>query len=146
MAQFARPSADTLIDNWEDEAGGGTNLYTHIDEVSADDVDFLRTVVQPTNDVYVTKLTAVTDPVSSTGHTIRWRYKKDIAGGGSVTIVMNLRQDYVDESSQGTLIKSFTSGNISDTWTTGQVTLTPGEADLITDYTNLYLRFLGNVI
>lgn len=34
--------------------------------------------------------------------------------------------------------------NISSGWTAGSYTLSGAEADAITDYTNLYIRFLAN--
>ena len=62
MAQFGRPSTDTTRDNWEEDDGTTTSIFDQIDETSADNADFIRTVLTPTNDVYVTKLTSVVDP------------------------------------------------------------------------------------
>jgi protocatechuate 3,4-dioxygenase beta subunit len=57
MSQFGRPIADTLIDNWQTQAGGVTNIYQQIDEAIADEADFARTQLFPTSDVLVVKLT-----------------------------------------------------------------------------------------
>ena len=37
MAQFARPDNDDSIGSWTDESSGTTDIYTGIDEVSAED-------------------------------------------------------------------------------------------------------------
>lgn len=146
MAQFGRPSADT--DNsgaWTDQAAGSTNIYTTIDEVSPSDADYIESPLAPVSDVYVTKLTTLEDPVSSSGHTVRIRHAKDAAGGATVNLTVELRQGYVSEGTPGTLIATCMNAvALSDTLTTTPYTLSAGEADAITDYTNLYLRFVAN--
>jgi len=145
MAQFGRPSVDTLRDNWETEVGGTTNIWAQIDEVSFDDGDYIRTVLTPTSDVYVTKLTSVEDPLSSTGHIVRFRAAKSAAGGDQIDLTVQLRQGYVNEGSPGTLIATVaTLTNISETFSTSTYTLSGAEADSITNYADLYLRFVGN--
>jgi hypothetical protein len=147
MSQFARPSADTLRDNWEEDDGTTTAIFDQIDESVADDADYIRTQLTPTSDVYVTKLTSLEDPLSSTGHIVRYRYRKDAAGGDQIDLVVQLRQAYVNEGTPGTLIASATHTDIDGSaWTAGTFTLSGGEADSITDYTNLYLRFVGNKV
>lgn len=142
MAQFGRPSADTLIGNYQDEAGGTTNIYTGIDEVSPEDVEYIRSPSAPSSEVYVCALQDITleDPVSSTGHIQRVRYAKSAAGGAQINLTVELRQGYTNEGAQGTLIATHSYTDISDAWTTGTETLTAGEADTITDYTSLYYR------
>jgi hypothetical protein len=144
MAQFARPSTDTTRDNWEEDDGTTASIFDQIDESVADDADYIRTVLTPTSDVYVTKLSTLEDPLSSTGHVVRYRYGKDAAGGDQIDITVELRQGYVNEGTPGTLIASATHTNVSSGWTAGTITLSGPEADAITDYTDLYLRFVGN--
>lgn len=146
MAQFGRPSTDTVNQSYVDQADGGTNIYTTIDETVASDADYIKSALAPTSDVYVTKLTTLEDPVVHTGHTIRYRYAKSSAGGSQIDLTVELRQGYVSEVSQGTLIKQWSHTNIAETWTTQNQTLTEGEAANITDYTDLYLRFVSNQI
>ena len=146
MAQFGRPNTDQLIDNWETHTGATTDLYTTIDEVTADDSDFVRTGFGPTNDVYVVRLSAVTDPNVSTGHTVRFRYRKSDTSANTIDLTVQLRQNYTNESSQGTLIAQQILINIPATWTTGSFTLTAAEADAITDYGNLSLRFVADQV
>lgn len=145
MAQFGRPSADTYIGGYKDEADGTTNIYTHIDETSYSDTDYIKSILAPSSAPYVCKLTTVEDPLSSSGHVVRFRYCKDAAGGATIGLTVELRQAYVNEGAQGTLIA--TSGliaDISESWTSGSINLSGGEADSITDYANLYLRFVAN--
>jgi hypothetical protein len=143
MAQYGRPSIDTLNQSYTDQGGGSANLYTTVDEVSASDTDYIKSPLAPSNSVYVTKFSTVEDPQASTGHVVRYRYQKDAAGGAQINITIELRQGYTNESSQGTLIATVaTLTNIANGWTTGSYTLSAGEADSITDYTALYLRIV----
>jgi len=144
VVQFARPSVDTFRDNWEEDDGTTVDIFDQIDEVVADDADFIRTVLTPTSDVYVTKLTSVEDPQSSTGHTVRYRYGKDAAGQDTIDLTVQLRQGYVNEGVPGTLIHSEVTLNIGVVWIAGSFTLTGPEADSITNYADLFLRFVGN--
>jgi hypothetical protein len=147
MAQFGRPSADTNNPGaYTDQAGGSANIYTTIDEVAASDADFVRSPQVPATSVYVSKLSNLTDPLQSTGHILRIRYAKDVAAGAQIDLTVELRQGYVSEASLGTLIKSRTFTNITETFTTDAYTLSGAEADAITDYTALYLRFISTQV
>ena len=146
MAQFGRPSADTTIGTYTDQGGGSTNIYTTIDEVSPSDADYIKSVLAPSSAAYVTKLSTLEDPVSSSGHVVRYRYAKNAAGGAQIDLTVELRQGYVNEGTPGTLIKQWSHTNISETMTTQAQTLSGAEADSITDYTDLYLRFVANQV
>ena len=147
MAQFGRPSADTNNDGaWTEDDGTSTTIFSEIDESSADSADYIRSALAPTSDPYVTKLTTLEDPVSSSGHHVRYRYGKDASGGAQIDLTVQLRQGYTDEGSPGTLIKEWTHTDISDTPADADQTLSGGEADSITDYTDLYLRFVANQV
>ena len=146
MAQFGRPSNDQLNEGYTDQGGGSSNIYTTIDETVYSDSDYIRSALAPTSDVYVTKLTAVEDPQSSTDHHVRYRYAKDAAGGAQIDLTVQLRQGYVNEGSPGTLIKEWVHANIPETFTAQDQTLSGPEADAITDYANLYLRFVSNQV
>lgn len=147
MPQFGRPSTDTTREAWEEDDGTTTSIFDQIDEATADDLDFIRSALVPTSDAYVTKLTTLTDPLQSTGHIVRYRYRKDADVGSQIDLTVQLRQGYVSEVSQGTLIAGTTHTNIGGTaWIAGSITLSGAEADSITDYTDLYLRFVGNQV
>lgn len=145
MPQFARPDQDTTIGTFTDQGGGTTNIYTTIDEASASDADFIRSVTSPSNAVYVCRLSDVTDPVSSTGHIIRMRTSTDLDAQEAIDFTQQLRMSYAGEGAQGTLIASQSRTSVSSTtWTTSSYTLSGGEADAITDYTALFFRFIVN--
>lgn len=146
MAQFARP--DTDADNtgaFTDQAGGSVNIYTTIDEAVASDADYIRSPTSPVSKVYTARLSDVTDPVSSSGHIMRMRTATDLAAQESIDFTQQLRQGYVSEASQGTLIASQSrNGVTSTTFTDSAYTLSAAEADAITDYTALFFRFVVN--
>lgn len=145
MAQFLRPDADTTIGNFTTQAGGTTNLYQTIDESSADDGDYVRSPTSPASEVYVCRLSDVTDPVSSANHVMRMRTAVDQASQESLDFTQQLRMTYVSEGSQGTLIASQSRTAVtSTTFTDSSYTLSAAEADAITDYTALFYRFIVN--
>lgn len=146
--QFARPDADTFNgDGWTEDDGDTVNMFQEVDEVAADDVDFVRSPVTPTNDVVVFRLSDVTDPVSSTNHVLRVRTSADQDAQETIDFLFELRQSYVNEAGQGTLIASTTrNGVTSTTWTTTTHTLSGAEADAITDYTALFVRIRANKV
>lgn len=145
MAQFARPDADTTIGNFQDQAGGTLNIFQAIDEVVANDADYIRSPVSPVNEVYVCRLSDVTDPASSSGHIMRMRTATDLDAQESLNFTQQLRQGYVSEASQGTLIASQSRTGVTSTaFLTSAYTLTGAEADAITNYADLFYRFLVN--
>jgi hypothetical protein len=96
--------------------------------------------------VYVCSLTTIEDPVSSTGHVVRYRYRKSAAAGAAIDLIVQLRQGYTGEGAMGTLIASATHADISDTATSSNFTLSGAEADSITNYADLALRFVFNQV
>lgn len=82
------------------------------------------------------------DPLTTSGFILTIRMRKDLASGGQVNALIELRQDYVDEESQGTFICQIQQTDLTPTLTTYTHTLTAPEVGLITNYSNLYLRFV----
>lgn len=148
MPQFARPIADAANPGgWTDQAGGSVNLYTTIDEVTPDDTDYIQSPASPSSAVYVCKLSALTNPGTTSNHIIRMRTSASLDNQQSITITQELRQGYVSEANPGTLIASQTRSGITSTaWVTSEYTLTAAEAGAITDYTNLYFRFIASAV
>lgn len=145
MTQFGRPSVDTLIGAFKDDGDGTIDIFQAIDEVTFNDADYVKSEKNPSASPYVTKLSTIEDPESSSGHTVRFRYRKNAAGGTQIDLTVELREGYVNEGTPGTLIAdSGLLANITETFTAGNFTLSGVEADSITDYTDLYLRFLTN--
>ena len=125
-AQFSAPSADVSTGAWGPTSG--VSLYAMIDEADPSDADYIRTATP--GDVCVVALEAATDPGVSTGHVVSYR----IMGDGSSGLQVSLMQG-------GTPIASWTHDPAPADWTTYVQTLSSGEADAITDYAALRLRF-----
>lgn len=140
MAQFARPSADTVRTAWTDEAGGTTDIWQGIDETVAEDTEYIKTGTPPAAGAneYETLLTTVTDPISSSSHIMRWRRRKQpAAGSDAVTITVRL----LDGATQ---ITSQVDATIPGTFTDTSYTLSAGEANAITNYADLRLEFIAS--
>jgi hypothetical protein len=136
MAQYARPTQDVTA--W------ASGTFASIDESVADDGDYVSSETSPSSDPYVVKLGTITDPASSTGHILRYRYRKSAAGAPATDLTVQLRQDYVNEGSPGTLIEAWSHTGISENFTTQEKTLGATETDSITDYSSLYVRFVAD--
>lgn len=126
--RYARPTADTVIGAWTSSTGG--SLYACIDEVTYDDADYINT---QTSAVCTMTLSAVTDPVSSSGHVIKFRAKSP----NSNTLTVTLKQG-------GTTIKTATTAALTSSFADYTLTLTGTEADSITDYSALTITLGAN--
>jgi hypothetical protein len=127
MAQYARP------DNDDDNAAGwtystGSSLFECVNEVSADDGDYINSPGGTPNYCEL-GLSSVDDPSSSSNHVLRARAKR-LSGGATGTAVL-----YEGATPRATLTLTLDAGYVTATYT-----LTTGEADSISDYTNLSIR------
>lgn len=138
MAQFARPDSDVT------NPGTVTGTFADIDESSASDTDYI--VCDDNVDAtYECGLSNVSDPNDSTGHIVRWRQTE--ADGGVVNASGGQTVTYDVLLIQGTTtIATCASGSnfTESSWAAGSYTLTAGEANSITDYTDLRIRFVFN--
>lgn len=134
MAQFARPDSDVT--------NTGTNGFAAIDESTPSDADFWWGDNNVAEELEV-GLSNVTDPSSSSGHVFRYRVAKTNAGtvdggGNAVTVTARLMQG-------GTQVATDTAKTANGTWTQYAFTLSGGQADAITDYTDLRLEFVTSL-
>lgn len=131
-AQFARPASDVAAGSYTP-----TPLWQQLDEAIADDdltaVDSSNNPGEADGTGFEILLSALTDPQSSTGHTLRLRGRRN-GGGRTITINFRLYQG----ATPITAAQSFSDG--ADTYTTKTYTLLAAEADAITDYSNLRVR------
>lgn len=144
MAQFGRPDADTFNGGWTDEAAGAVDIFNSIDESVPSDADFIQSPLNPAAVVYVCHLSAVTDPQSLAQHTGRIRAFKQPAGGAQIDLTVELREGYVDEVTQGTLLDGLFLQDIANVPTDFQFPL--ADPTLIGDYSNLFLRFVAQQV
>lgn len=148
--QYARP--DGLTDNggwWYTTTSstyglacdqtGNPSIWAQIDEVTQDNEDCCASDGSPdgtTDDGEVT-LSSVTDPSSSTGHTLRCELGKSDTGGKQIDWDVELWQG---PSATGTLIATLSVTDVSTIDATPDTyTLTGTEADNITNYGDLHL-------
>lgn len=135
MPQYARPDADGSFVRWTASAGAD---YACVDEATTDDADYISAVggIHATPDE-VFSLSNLTDPATSAGHKITVRAKSST---GTTSITCSLYQG--DPSfGGGTLITTFSVGTLTTAFADYVYTLTAGEANSISDYTDLWLLF-----
>ena len=123
--QYARPTSTISSGAWIPSTGA--TLYETIDETSPNDADFNSTVSVSTFEV---KLSAVSDPLSSVGHYVRYR----INGSGGANMTVSLMNGAVT-------IASWSHTPAPASPTTYEQTLSESEANAITDYADLRIRF-----
>ena len=132
--QFARP------DGLTGSNGTWTGSYASIDEAPASDADFLASPSGPTtSNYYEISLSNVSEPHVPTGITVRYRYAKSGNNSGKTTnLTVELRQG-------ATVIASQAHPNIPGVtgsgWQAGSFTLTTAEANAVTNFADLRLRF-----
>jgi hypothetical protein len=136
VVRILRPIEDISMGGWQ-----STPLYEHLnDSAEPNDSDYIISPYNPgQDDIAEVKLGSTTDPSISTGHKIVFRYKKNIAGTPFINLTVSLVQGT-------TVIGSTMLEDIGDDWVTGEYTLTESEADAITDYTDLRIRFQATFI
>src|SRR5688572_22581911 len=111
------------------------------DEVTADDDSTaIDTGTNPVALVCEVGFSSLTDPQSSSGHILRYRFRRGPQGSRIVTLVVQLRQG------TSTVINTWThlDAAIVNTYTTFTQTLDSGQADAITDYSALRIHLTAN--
>jgi hypothetical protein len=122
-----RPNADTTVGAWTPSTGA--TLFGVIDEAVADDADYITTASATTGKV---KVEVSTDPADDTNHSVSIR-----ARATSGTLTVSLVQGHPSE----TLIKAWTP-SLTASFAAYVLTMSSGEAAGITDYSDLYLKFV----
>lgn len=125
--QLLAPIADLSAGGWTPSTG--SDLYAVLDEGTASDADY---VVSTTATSCELRIAVGSDPAVSTGHILRYRL---LAGSGAVTAVLK----------QGsTTIASYGPHTLTGSAQDFSQTLTGGEADSITDYSDLRVVFTAS--
>jgi hypothetical protein len=114
-------------------------VWQQLDEAAADDdtsvVDSVNNPAESDGSGFEVALGSLPDPQASTGHVVRVRARRN---GGARTITLNWRLY------QGaTAVIGAKSLTMTDSYQTSTYTLTSGEADAITDYSDLRVRVWG---
>ena len=134
-AQFIRPASDVSGGNWTPSTG--STLYETVDEVTPSDVDYMRSENSPSASLVSVGLQSGSDPSESSFHIVRYRYAK--SGTGTINLSFALLEGLTVRAQWSHL-------DISDTFVTGEYTLSAAEADSITDYSNLRIRANANEV
>lgn len=124
--QAAVPIADNFTGMW-----GFTPLWPKLDVL---DVDFIESGLSPVIvDVCEVQLGPLNDPLTSEAHILRYVYDKSAVAGDRIDLVVRLMQGT-------TQIAAWSHADI-EPYTEAEHTLTGTEADSITNYSDLRLRF-----
>jgi len=138
--EILAPDGDNAVGAWTTDAGGGANLYQRIDEAVFDDADYIRSDLTPSNSGCSVTLPTPSDPVGRR-HIVDYRYRKDATGGENIDLTVSL---YCG----ATLLAETTHTNITTDAagfsTLGSFSLTDDQVKLITDYTQLLVKFTAN--
>lgn len=131
MTQVATPiSPDISAGGWSPSP-----LYAQIDEASpGSDLDYNTSAKNAGGDTFEVTLSSLSDPNVHTNHIVNYRARCDKASNG--TVVVSLVEGT-------TVIRSYDPGYLTTSFAPYSFTLTEGEAQSISDYTNLRLRFVG---
>jgi len=141
--QYLRPSSDSSVGQWTTHVGGTTNLYQTIDEVSPDDADYIQSERSPSTSPCVVKLSSSADPESSSDHKLSYRYYRK--GTGTIDLTVQLREGYTNEGSPGDLIAQWQHNGVGTTVVQANQELSAAQANSITDYSDLYVRFVADL-
>lgn len=152
MAQVALGTADAHVGNWVnrtiDEFAAEVITFTDLFESASggtnDDDAFARSDDSPAASPYVMKLAEILDPEDDTGHSIPYRAKSEASPVEQIDLTVELRQGYVSEGSPGTLIDSEVQVDLPNVFT--DFVFSIPDASSITDYTDLYIRFVANKV
>lgn len=125
--RYARPVSDASAGSWLPSSG--IDLFDMLDEEEPADADYIYATAPSVCEV---ALGPVQDPQSSSGHKVSFRVPDGFVPFGALTV--SLRQGASTEIASWT-VPSPVAG------TTYSYTLSGAQADAITDYTDLRLRF-----
>jgi len=131
----ASPVIDITQGGWTDQAGG-SSLYPAIDETDANDTDYIKSSELTTGqtDTCEIRLSSIGDAGESLAHFPAYRFRKQGSASGNLTVGLY---------DGATLIAEWEYTNVSSGWVTVQPTLTTAQANAISAYNNLRLRFVA---
>lgn len=132
MVQIAKPDSDVSAGLWE-PIGGETTLFEAVN--GATDSDYIE-ALDGENTTCELGLGSLTDPAVSTGHILRVRLQ-GTGSGGPERLMIQLFEGATQRAASPNLTSR-------GAWDTQTYTLTAGEADSITDYTNLSIKLVSS--
>jgi hypothetical protein len=137
MAQFLRPSSDVTTTNWTRSAGS-SDYWTYIDETTADSSDYVQTQTQAAG--LEVGLSTVSIPQNRANHIVRLQaWALGSAAGERQTVLLLQGATTIATVVNNAVITRNTPTSLT-------YTLTSGEANNITDYSDLRLRFTAGTL
>lgn len=137
IPQVARPSADVADGSWTNESGSAVNMHASIDEAIVNHSDYIQSSQSPaSNDVYEVQLSSVNDPNTANNHTVYYYLSTDVTSGDTINVTVSLVQGTTIISTDPSAPRATPNTPTLYLWT-----LSDTEADAITDYADLRLRF-----
>jgi len=136
MTQYARPESDiSNAGSWSPSTG--SDLFAVIDEASHDDSDYVSVDggTMAAAKTFEVALGSVTDPASSDDHKFVVR-ASDAAGAGVVEMTFFLKQGSTVIANSSSISTTTDAANYT-------IVLSAGEADNITDYSDLRIYVNG---
>ena len=132
-------STDGFPNEWLKWDNGTTELFATIDESFHDSGDYIKVPSNTTDDSSVVfKLSTVPTPVLRSEHKLTvWAYWP-VLGNGTTTLIVQLREGYVDESNPGTLLHA----DVPTLTTSLRQFDFNFDGSSIVDYSNLYVRLI----
>ncbi len=108
IGQTARPTSDVLIGGWTTDQGLMTNEYSRINEVTANDTNYVQSSLVPAADPITFALGTLITPLRGQ-QTLKYRYAKDQSG-----VPVNLQVDLLQN---GIVVQTWTHTDIPLAWT-----------------------------
>jgi hypothetical protein len=99
VPNFARPSADISRGSWVTHTGATTNLWSTIDEATADDADYVISALGD-NTAYEVRLSSVAPAIIARQHSVTLRGRKDASAGNTKGVTVALMQGPTQIASQ----------------------------------------------
>lgn len=130
---YLLPDADSIDGGWTNEADG-TTLAPSIDEMVADDIDYIKSSASPVSDICKIGLS---DPLAAPAQpfVVLYRYRK--AGTAQVDLGVRLLEGTTE-------IAAWSHTNISGSFVNGEQALTAPQFAAIGDFNNLFIEFNAN--
>ena len=141
--QRLNPWSVAHLGDWVTHDRQTIGLWEQLDEFTPDDTDYIKSDADPSSSPVVFKLEKAFDPGTHNNHVLQYRYSREGLDAGDITV--ELREGYVDETTQGTLIASWSHTGVGTTVVSAYQLLTTTQAGNITDYTDLYVRIVATL-
>lgn len=133
-AQSARPELDVATGGWLDQAGGGSSIFSVLDEAyPGSDADYIKSPILPAGNTaytYSALFAVLVDPVLETGWLFRYRLR---ASNSGIKAILRVKQGT-------TVVKETTHSNLATAFAEQSMAFSAAEAAALTDFSDLTLE------